>query len=295
MKVDIQRQDKLQRILKIDVGKERVLEDKTRIYQEIGKDLNVPGFRKGTAPLDVLERNHGKVLREEFLKRMIPAYYQTMIRQEKIVPAGLPRIFDVDFKNDNLLFSVEVEVKPTFVLQEDTYRGLTVKDSPIEVSDDEWKKIWNNLHETVKKYTQQPLTEQQMVQWAGYKDEEALRQAATIELKAVKLRQRRQDMERQVIDVLLKKLPADIPQKVAEEHQNKLLHQELYNLQAQGVAPQEIEKHKQTLQEKIKPMAEDQVRLYYILEAIAEKEQLAVDSRNLYDVVMGYILAHAVF
>jgi len=294
MKVDIQKKEKLQQVLKIDVGQERVLEDKTRIYQDVGKGLSVPGFRKGTAPLDILERHHGKALRDEFLKQMIPAYYQIMVQQEKIIPAGLPRIFDVDFSNDNLVFSVEVEVKPAIELNEDIYKGLTIKDSPIEVNEDEWKKIWDNLHETVKKYTKGPLTEQQMIQWAGYKDEENLRQAATIELKSVKLRQRRQDMERQVIEVLLKKVQTEVPEKVVQEHQGKLLNQELYNLQAQGFPAQEIEKQKEVLTDKIKPLAADQVRLYYILEAVAQKEQLTVDSRNLYDVVMGYILAHAV-
>lgn len=295
MKIEVQSKEKLQRTIKVEVSREKILEDKTRIYQEMGKNLNVPGFRKGVAPLDVLERHHGKALREEFLKRMLPAYYQTMLRQESMIPAGLPRIFDVDFSGEILKFSVEVELKPQLDISPDIYKQIKVKDQPIEVTETEWEKIWANLAETVKKYTQQPLTEEQMIQWAGYKNKEALHEAATIELKSVKLRQRRQDMERQVIDVLLKKIETEVPQKVVEEHQNKLINQELYHLQAQGLPEGDIEKRKKTLQEKIQPMAQDQVKLYYILEAISQKEQLAVDSRNLYDVVMGYILAHAVF
>ncbi len=295
MKVEVRTKEKLQRTIQVEVGKEKILEDKTRIYQELGKNLSVPGFRKGVAPLDVLEKHHGKALREEFLKKMLPAYYQTMLRQESMVPAGLPRIFDVDFSGEILKFSVEVELKPQLDISPQIYKQIKVKEQPIEVTEGEWEKIWSNLGETVKKYTQQPLTEEQMIQWAGYKNKEALHQAATIELKSVKLRQRRQDMERQVIDVLLKKIETDVPGKVVEEHQKKLLNQELYNLQAQGLPKEEIERHKKNLQEKIGPLAKDQVKLYYILEAISQKEQLAVDSRNLYDVVMGYILAHAVF
>ena len=62
-----------------------------------------------------------------------------------------------------------------------------------------------------------------------------------------------------------------------------------------GIIPEEdIEKYKKDVHEKLKPVAEDNVRLFYILEAIARKEGISVENNSL-DIVLGYILSQAVY
>ncbi|MCK5492032.1 MAG: hypothetical protein KAJ14_02850, partial [Candidatus Omnitrophica bacterium] len=63
-----------------------------------------------------------------------------------------------------------------------------------------------------------------------------------------------------------------------------------HNLSNRGVSKEDIEKYKQELQDKIKPRAEEEVKLIYILQAIAKAEGLKTEN-NLGDVVFGFILS----
>ena len=75
MEVAVKKMDKLKRVININIGDEEFKEEKMKLYRSSGKKLNVPGFREGTAPVDILEKHHGAVLKDEFLKWAIPFYY----------------------------------------------------------------------------------------------------------------------------------------------------------------------------------------------------------------------------
>ena len=112
MKTEIKKIDKLKRVVKIDVSGEELLSRKKEIYLELGKNLNTPGFRPGNAPLDVLEKYHKKLLREEFLKKALPLYYQKALDEHRITPASYPRLYDVNFEESSLTFCAEFDIRP---------------------------------------------------------------------------------------------------------------------------------------------------------------------------------------
>jgi trigger factor len=293
MKVEIKKLDRLKRVIKIEVEGQAFKKDKTELYKELGKKLKVPGFRVGAVPLDVLERYHSKFLKEEFLKWAIPSYYEKAVEENKLIPASLPHIFDVELTDKKLVFSAELEVRPQIQLEDNMYKGIKIKDKNIKVEDSEWEKMWDNLKEEVKKITKKEPSELEIVKWSGYPTLDALKEAATIELKSIKLRQRRQEIEAQVASFLIKRIKIDVPSKLVQDHLNKLVNQEIYNLKLRGTPQEDIDKYRTDLEEKLKPIAKDQVKLYHILEAIAKKENLEVDSRSIYEVVIGYILSFA--
>ncbi len=62
---------------------------------EIGKDTEVPGFRKGKAPLDKLtEHLSEKVLLEKTLNKILPKIFSDSIKEHKIKPSVYPK-FDL--------------------------------------------------------------------------------------------------------------------------------------------------------------------------------------------------------
>ncbi|MCK4809409.1 MAG: hypothetical protein KAS99_00525 [Candidatus Omnitrophica bacterium] len=295
MKVEVKKLDELKRIIKIEVSGEVLKNDKMQLYRSLGKDLKVPGFRPGLAPPEILERHHSKVLKEEFLKWAMSHYYEDAVKNSGLSPVALSRIFDVDFTDKKLIFSAELEIKPQVFLEESIYKGIKVKDKKVEVKDGEWEKIWENLQENVKKVNPRELSDREIVKWAGYPDKDAFKEAISIEIKDVKLKDRSQDIKIQVVDHLLKKVKLNVPQKVAENHLDKLVNQEIHNLRSRGVSEEDITKYRKDLEEKLKPQVKNQIKIYYILEAISEKENLKVDPNNLYEVVIGYILSFAEF
>jgi FKBP-type peptidyl-prolyl cis-trans isomerase (trigger factor) len=83
-----------------------------------------------------------------------------------------------------------------------------------------------------------------------------------------------------------------LPKADVERHHKELLEREIYNLQLRGISDADIEKYKKDLEEKLKPVAGDEVKLFYILEAIARRENIKVEN-NLVDAVLGFILSTA--
>ena len=69
MRTEVKKINRLKRILKVEVEGDVLLKDKKEIYKELSKELSVPGFRKGNAPLEVVEKHYKRFLEEAFLKR----------------------------------------------------------------------------------------------------------------------------------------------------------------------------------------------------------------------------------
>lgn len=292
MKVEIKKLDKLKRVIKVDIEGETFLKEKENIYKELSKNLKVPGFRPGSAPLEILEKYHSKTLKEEFLKRALPLYYQQALEANKLMPAGLPRIYDVDLDKKSLSFSAELDVRPELELEASDYKGITIKDKKIEVGEQEIEKVLTNLKEGVKKVVSKDLTDEVLARWAGYPSVARLREAIKAEIFVEKLRQRRLGIDNQISQHLPKRLKVDVPKSEVEQHHKDLVNQEIYNLRINGVPEKDIDKYKKDIEEKIKPLAEEQVRLSYIINAIAKKEGIEAE-KNLGEVVLGFILSCA--
>lgn len=293
MKVEVTKLDKLKRKIMVEVGEEKLTAAKQKIAAELSKKLKIPGFRPGQAPAEIVQRHHPQVFKEEFIKNMIPEYYQQAIEQENILPASLPKIYDVQFTEKKLSFTADVEVQPELDLQDSQYIGIKLKDKPIQVEPQEIEKFITHIKDHVKKITGADYTDEQLARWSGYSNQEKFRKAIETEMYANKLRMRRQELENQIIESLLNNIPCEIPEALVEEQHQQLIKHELYNLRMKGIKEEDIEKYSEEIKEKLKPLAERQVKLYYILHAIAKKANLNLEGQHLVDTVLAYIFSKA--
>lgn len=118
-------------------------------YEHIGSQVNIPGFRKGKVPPQLIDQRVG---RGEVLNHAVndglDKFYQEAIRAEKIRTLGRPEadvveLPDVkDFSGD-LVVSIEVDVRPEFDLPK--YDGLKLTVDAVEVSADDVKDELDNL------------------------------------------------------------------------------------------------------------------------------------------------------
>ncbi len=292
MKVEVKKVDKLKRSIKVDIDGEAFLKEKKEAFQEIGKDLKTPGFRPGKAPVELIEKHHGKALREEFLKHYLPRYYQKALEEHKLAAVGLPRIYDVEFTEDRLAFCAEFEIKPELDIKETDYRGLKLKDKDVKVEEIEIEKVITNIKDGVKKISQKDLDDEALAKWAGYPNLKRFKEAIGAELLVEKLRTRKQEIDNQIARHFLKNIKFDVPKSVIESHHKDLVEREIYNLRVQGVSQEDLDKYKKEVEGKLLSSAEDEVKLFFVLEAIAKKEGFKIE-RNLRDLVFGYILSCA--
>jgi len=292
MRVEVKKLDKLKRTINVEVEGEEFVKEKNEIYSKKAKDLKVPGFRPGSAPLDVLERHHSKFLKEEVLKESLPNFYRKALEDKKILPAGMPHVYDIKLTSDRLSFSADFEARPEIKAEESSYKGIKVKDKSCEVTEIEIEKVLTNLKEGIKKVINKDLEDNDLAKWASYPDIKPLREAIKAQLFMEKSRERRQKVDSQIRAHLLKVFKVDLPKDEVTRHHQELVERETYNLQRRGVSQEDIDKYKKDLEEKFKSVAEEDLKLFYILEAIAKNEGVKVDN-NLGDVVLGFVLSHA--
>ncbi len=92
MKVTIQNKKGLSKDLKVFVDK-KTLEDHLNVkYEEISKTVHLKGFRPGKVPKEVIRRQFGKAIFGEVLEKVLKDTSTKALSENKIKPAGQPKI-----------------------------------------------------------------------------------------------------------------------------------------------------------------------------------------------------------
>ena len=114
MDARLEKIEKSEAYLEIEVDAATIEEGLEKAYRKVVKQVNVPGFRKGRVPRELLEAHFGKeVLYEDALEFVIPEAYEKAIQELKIEVLAQPE-FDIgEIKSGEALqFKVKVAVKP---------------------------------------------------------------------------------------------------------------------------------------------------------------------------------------
>ncbi len=104
-----------------------------KAYQRIVKKANIPGFRKGKAPRELVERYYGKeTLLEEALDDIVPDTYAAAIKDQNIEPFAQPKI-EVT-KMDPVTFTAIVPLPPSVTPGD--YKTLKIEPIPVDFKDE---------------------------------------------------------------------------------------------------------------------------------------------------------------
>ncbi len=111
----------------------------------LGTDLELPGFRKGAAPVAMVEQNLGNKLQDEFLKTVMPAFLVEALKETDIIPIDYPKYDLISFvKGQNLQYKATVTNKPQVSVG--NYKAIKVtKPAPKAVTDEEVQKVVDDL------------------------------------------------------------------------------------------------------------------------------------------------------
>ena len=110
-----------------------------KVYFQNAKYFNIPGFRKGKAPQNIVEKYYGKeIFYEDAFNEVAPEEYDKVIEESKLEVVSRPQVDVVKMeKGQDLVFTATVATKPEVELGK--YKGIeidkieyTVKDSDIE-------------------------------------------------------------------------------------------------------------------------------------------------------------------
>lgn len=121
--------------LTVEVPFEELKPSLDAAYQQIAKQINVPGFRRGKVPPMVIDRQVGRgPVLDQAVNDILPQKYIEALQENDLEPLAQPEI-EVTRLDDNevLEFTAEVDVKPQIDLPD--YDGLAAEVEDAEVSD----------------------------------------------------------------------------------------------------------------------------------------------------------------
>ena len=151
MKVTVEELSPSKRALLVELPPDRVAARREETVRELSRRLQVPGFRKGKVPREVIERRFHAEVDEEMLRELIPISYQEALTQTALEPVGQPAVEDVHLHaGEPLRYKAVVDVKPAIVLSD--YKGIGLERDKIEVTDPEVDKALEYLREDAAEY-----------------------------------------------------------------------------------------------------------------------------------------------
>jgi len=133
--------------LEITVEVEKFNEALKKSYAKNSKKFNLPGFRKGKAPINMVKRYYGEgVFFEDAINFCCDDTYPVAIKENNLRPVDYPKIDIVQIgENQEFIYTAEVTLYPEVELGE--YKGVEVKKVEYNVTDEEVEAQLKSLQE----------------------------------------------------------------------------------------------------------------------------------------------------
>ena len=142
--------------------------------------VNIPGFRKGKAPANVVEKHLGRdYIQREVLENLLPKKIHEFIISNKYELVMEPKITDFKFEEDSSIHvTAQAELRPNFTLPE--YKGIELAIEQFHQPEDAMEKELNYVKEnnsTLQKVEGRPTNEKDTVNidFEGFVDGEAIK------------------------------------------------------------------------------------------------------------------------
>ena len=126
--------------LTFTVPAEKFDEGMKKVYTKTANYFNIPGFRKGKAPMALVERTYGsEIFYEDTFNEIVPEIFENEVKENKIEVVSKPEIDIVEMgKGKDLVFTAVVQVKPEVKLGK--YKGVSIKKVEYKVTDEDIQK-----------------------------------------------------------------------------------------------------------------------------------------------------------
>ena len=173
VQAEVQEIGTLRKELRITVPAKTIAGHLTHNYDELKHDALVPGFRKGRAPLQLIQKRFGSEVRESAKTTILGQAYFAVLENEELEVLGDPlfritiedgvKLMNLDEAleqiklpdNEDFTYVCEVEIKPSFDLPE--LKGIQVQAPQVQVADEDVEKHIRRQLKIRGRY--EPLTE----------------------------------------------------------------------------------------------------------------------------------------
>ena len=121
-------------VIEFSIDKDAYAKAELEAYKKNVKSMNVPGFRKGKAPMHVIKTFYGKeVFFEDAINACIPEAFEAAITEAGYDIVGNPK-FDLVSMEGDIVLKAEGFVKPEVTIE--NYKGIEAKKKTVRITKD---------------------------------------------------------------------------------------------------------------------------------------------------------------
>ena len=121
----------------VEIDKELMESGVQKAYLKARKNIQLPGFRKGKAPRQLIEKMYGAhVFYEDGLEEIFPEVYKTAVVEQDLKAIGRPNLTDMNISDDGIVtLTLTTDTYPEVTLGQ--YKGLEVEKAEASVTDEQ--------------------------------------------------------------------------------------------------------------------------------------------------------------
>lgn len=148
MSIKVEKTDKTNEVkLTFTVEAEKFDEGMKKVYAKTAKYFSIPGFRKGKAPMSLIEKTYGSsIFYEDTFNEIVPEIYENELKANNIDAVNRPEIEITQMeKGKDLIFTAVVQTKPEVKLGK--YKGIELEKNDVSVMAADVKKELDRMAE----------------------------------------------------------------------------------------------------------------------------------------------------
>lgn len=267
-------------------------------FLRLAQEVEIPGFRKGQAPQNMVEPRIAQQLQQEVLRLLMPQMLIEALQGTTVVPIDYPQYQVISFqKGSNLQFSAKVTERP--VVKVGNYKIVNAKRPPVkQIAEEDINRVIQDLFTRWKARQPQQVVQpgspapvasgepnDEFAKGVGATDLNDLKTKIKTDLESEAKYNNELDYEESILQEVEKITNVDIPDVLIQDELNRMLLSLQRNVSDRGMLMEEYlktqNKNVDQLKNEWKPQAEKNVRMELGLSEIARQEGVAITDEEL--------------
>ncbi len=286
----------------------------TKALKKVGENVELPGFRKGKAPENVLLAQVGEMrVLEEAAELALSEHYPKILEAEKIDAVGRPDIGITKIARKSALgFKIKTAVLPEIKLADykkiaaSTLSEIKKEEKPAEVTDKELEDtimdirksraprvhVAEHVHKEGEVHSEDEglgeipeLTEEFVKGLGPFENVEDFKTKLRENIKLEKQNQEKEKTRLKIIESIMDKTEVEIPEILVESEITKILYRIESDITQMGLKFDEYLKHmnktKDDLRKEFRKDGEKKAKLSLTLNEIAKSEKIEADPEQV--------------
>lgn len=147
MKAQVQVTEGLQRKLNVELPAEVVKNAYNKVYQDIQRQVEIKGFRKGKAPLATVKLMYKDRVVGDVAQDLIQSHYSLALKQQSVEPISYPEFEFEDPKEDkDFSFTAIFDIRPEVTVKK--WEGLEVEKEKLTFNQAQFDQVINNIRQS---------------------------------------------------------------------------------------------------------------------------------------------------